>query len=132
LLYLDSNVFVHATINRKDTGDRARLLLGEIQDGKTQASSSALTFDELVWVVKKYRNIEDAIDAGRAFMNMPGLKLVTVNEDLLVSALDLIKRYKLDPRDSIHAASTLSEKAEYIVSTDEHFDRVKEIRRRPI
>ncbi len=132
MLYLDANVFICAALNQEDLGDRARSLLRDVQRGKLHASSSALTFDELVWAVKKNRSLEDAVVAGGAFLDMPGLKIVEVNGDLLALALELIKRYRLDPRDSIHASSTLLEDAEAIVSTDEHFDKVKEIRRRTI
>ena len=132
MLYLDANVFIYAALNREDLGDRARSLLRDVQRGKLRASSSALTFDELVWAVKKNRSLEDAVVAGGAFLDMPGLKIVEVNGELLALALELIKRYRLDPRDSIHASSTLLEDAEAIVSADEHFDKVKEIRRRTI
>ncbi|MEM3381638.1 MAG: type II toxin-antitoxin system VapC family toxin [Candidatus Bathyarchaeia archaeon] len=132
MLYLDANVFIYAALNQEGVGDRARLLLKETQEGKLRASTSALTFDELVWAVRKYRNFEDAVSAGQAFLKMPRLKLVDVNGDILSLALELMTRYRLDPRDSIHAASSLLEKAEVIVSTDEHFDRVKEIQRRNI
>lgn len=131
-LYLDANVFIYAALNLEAIGDRARSLLREIQQGKLPAASSALTFDELVWAVKRYRSLEDAATAGEAFLNMPGLKLVDVNGDLLSLALELIRGYQLDPRDSIHAASAVSENAETIVSTDEHFDKIKELRRRTI
>lgn len=132
VLYLDANVLVYAALNQGDIGKRARLLIREIQQGKLHAASSALTFDELVWAVKRYRSLEDAVTAGEAFLNMPGLKLVGVNGDLLSLALELMKRYKLDPRDSIHAASAISENAEIIISADEDFDRIKEFRRRAI
>ena len=132
MLYLDANVFIYAALDREDIGKRARSLLREVQQGKSQAASSALTFDELVWAVKKYRGIGDAVNAGEAFLNMPGLTLVDVDGELLSSALELIRVYKLDPRDSIHGASAVHENAETIISTDKHFDRVREIRRRTI
>ncbi|MBS7626586.1 hypothetical protein KEJ51_06075 [Candidatus Bathyarchaeota archaeon] len=47
-LYLDANIFVYAALNQKEIGDRARLLLREIQEGKPRAFTSAITFDELV------------------------------------------------------------------------------------
>jgi predicted nucleic acid-binding protein len=94
-----------------------------------EAASSALSFDELVWAVKKHRAPEDSMAAGEAFLNMPGLKLVAVNGDLLASTLGVMRKYRLDPRDSIHVASALAEGAETIVSEDKHFDRVKQIRR---
>ena len=130
--YLDSNVFIYADLNQEDIGDRARSLLREVQDGKQPASTSALTFDELVWTVKKHRDLEQAIIAGEAFLGLSGLDIVQVSGDLLSIALELIRRYQLDPRDSIHAASALLERAEVIVSTDKHFDKVKELKRRAL
>lgn len=92
-----------------------------------------MTFDEVVRAVKKHRSDDDAISAGDAFLRMPGLKVLPVDGDLLLSALELIRRYGLDPRDSIHAASALGVKAEAIVSTDKHFEKLKkEIVRRTI
>ncbi len=132
LLYLDANVFVYATLNREDIGDRARALLRRVQEGKSQAASSTLTFDELVWAVKRHRSIEDAANAGEAFIGMPGLELIEVSGTLISAALELIRRYKFDPRDSIHAACALFRNAEAIISDDEHFDRLREIQRRPI
>lgn len=132
MIYLDANVFIYAALNLEEVGDRARTLLREIQQGKMLAFSSALTFDELVWAVKRHRRLEDAIVAGEAFLSINGLKLVDVNGDLLSLALGLMRKYRLDPRDSIHAASAISENAEMIVSTDKHFDKVKEIRRQVV
>lgn len=132
MLYLDSNVFIHATLNMKEIGERARALLRKVQQGEEAASSSVLTFDELVWAVNKYRSIEDAINAGEAFLNFPNLKLTIVDGELLALALNLIRKYKLDPRDSIHAATAILERAEVIVSTDIHFDKIKEIKRNPL
>ena len=132
MLYLDSNVFLYATLNREEIGNRARNLLKQVQQGKKQACSSALTFDEIVWVVKKYRTQQDAIIAGEAFLNFPNVKLISVTEDLLSFALDLIKKHSLDPRDSIHAASAILNKTEALVSTDEHFDKIRELNRKPL
>lgn len=132
MLYLDSNVFLYAALNNEEIGNKARNLLKKVQLGKERACSSALTFDEMVWVVKKYRSLRDAIIAGEAFLNFPNLKLVTVNGDLLALALSLIRKYSLDQRDSIHAASALSNKVKTIVSTDEHFDKIVELHRKTL
>jgi len=132
VLYLDSNVFIYAALNTEDIGDRARALLRRVEQGEEKASSSALTFDELVWAVKKYRTLDDAIMAGEAFLNFKGLRLVPVDGGLLVLALGLIRNYELDPRDSIHAASATLSKAEAIVSTDERFDKVDGLHRKTL
>ena len=66
-------------------------------------------FDELVRAVKRNRTSDDAIASGEAFLNMPRLKLVDVDGNILARALALMRKYQLDPRDSIHAASALTE-----------------------
>lgn len=132
MIYLDSNVFIYATLNNERIGDAARLLLRRVQSGEVKAASSTLSFDELVWIVKKNRTFEDAIASGEAFLNMPALKLVEVDEELLAGALLVMKKYGLDPRDSIHAASAMQEMADTIISTDRDFDRMKEIKRQEL
>ncbi len=132
MIYIDANVFIFAALNTERMGDAARALLRKVQEGKLEAASSALSFDELVWAVKRSRTADDAITSGHAFLDMPGLKLVNVDSDLLAKSLAVMRGYRLDPRDSIHAASAMKEDAEAIVSTDRHFDRVKEIKRRDI
>jgi predicted nucleic acid-binding protein len=47
-------------------------------------------------------------------------------------ALQLIRECHLAPRDAIHAATAIVEKADFIVSTDTHFDRVKELKRKKL
>ena len=81
---------------------------------------------------QRSRTSEDAIASGEAFLNMPRLRLVDVDGNILARALVLMRKYRLDPRDSIHAASALTEGAELIISTDKHFDKIREIRRRGI
>jgi len=132
VIYLDANVFVVANLNAEDLGDRARSLLEDVQVGKVEAASSALTFDELVWAVKKYRTADDSIKAGEAFLNMPKLKLVAANGDILAMALSVMKEYRLEPRDAIHAATAQNEGAQVIVSFDKHFDRLKQFKRKDV
>jgi len=130
MIYLDSNVFIYASLSLDEAGERARNLLRSVEIGNMEAASSTLSFDEIVWAVKKYRTIGQAIAAGEAFINMPRLILVSVDEKVIRDAVDLIRRYEFDPRDSIHAASAIQCRAEALISSDLHFDRMKELTRR--
>ena len=76
-------------------------------DGSEDAASCAHTFDELVWVVNRYRSREDALAAGAAFLALPSLAIYGMNHDVLFSASSLMRRYPLDPRDAIHASSAI-------------------------
>ena len=132
MLYLDAGVFIYAALNRQSIGTRARSLIQRVADGREEAASCALSVDEVVWVVGKNRSREDALAAGRAFLTVPNLKILPVNQDALLSALTLMRRYELDPRDAIHASTALLNRCTAIVSADAHFDVVVEIPRKMI
>ena len=128
MLYLDSNVFIYATINTKDLGEKARALLQKIQQGEEEAETSALTFDEVFWAIKKHGQ-EAAFEACQALLNLPNLEIAAFDRELALSALQLIKQHHLAPRDAIHAATAILGKADIIVSTDAHFDKIKGLKR---
>ena len=130
--YLDAGVFIYAALNQQSIGRRARSLIQRVSDGKEEAASCTLSLDEVIWVVGKHRSREDAISAGRAFLSIPNLKLLPVNQDVLFSAITLMQRYGLDPRDAIHASTALQNRCTTIISADTHFDSVVEIPRKMI
>ncbi len=132
MLYLDSGVFIYAALSREAIGNRARQVLRKVKDGQEEAGSSALTFDEVVWVVQKHRSRDDALAAGQAFLTLPNLSVFPVGRDSLFAALSLMQKYRFDPRDAIHASLCMLNSCSAIVSADTHFDRLKEIPRKPI
>ena len=132
VLYLDANVFIFAAINTEEDGGKAVALLKRIQQSEEQAITSALTFDEVFWEIKRNRGMEKALETAEAMMNFPNLEIISADKEVVSSALQLIKEYCLAPRDAIHAATAIAEKADYIVSTDPHFDKVKELKRKKL
>ena len=131
VLYLDANIFIYATVNTEELGENARSLLQKIQQGEEKAETSALTFDEVFWAIKKH-NLELAFTACEALLNFPNLEIIPADRQLVFSALQIIRDCHLAPRDAIHAATAIAEKADFIVSTDTHFDRVKELKRKKL
>ena len=131
MIYLDSNVFIYATLNTKEPGEKARSLLQKIQQGDEKAETSALTFDEVFWAIKKL-DFDAALEASQALLNFPNLEIISADRDIALSALQIIKKYHLAPRDAIHAATAIAGKAEAVVSTDADFDEIIELKRRPL
>ncbi len=129
MIYIDSNVFIFAALNNEELGNSAKLILEKVENRSIEASTSSLTFDEVVWIVKKNRSFEDAVSIGEAFLGMEGLHLIDVNQDLLALAISIMKKYKTDPRDSIHAATAITQKADIVISEDSDFDKITEIKR---
>ncbi len=131
VLYLDANVFIYAAVNSKEFGEKSRSLLQRIQQGEEKAETSALTFDEVFWAVKKH-SLDLAFEACEAMLNFPNLEIASVDREVASAALQIIREYRLAPRDAIHAATALLGKAKAFVSTDPHFDKIKELERKPL
>jgi len=129
MIYLDANVFLSAILNREDEGEKARDLLQKLQKAEIVAATSALSFDEVFWIVKKHRGFISALKAAKTLLEIPNLTFLEVNDQTLWSAYNLTEKYKLDPRDAIHIACALDHAIFTIISEDEHFDKVKEIKR---
>jgi predicted nucleic acid-binding protein len=132
VLYLDANIFVFAALNTQEEGSKAVALLRKIQQGEEQAITSALTLDEVYWEVKKNRGMDKALETAEAMLNFPNLEIISADREIISSALQIIRQYHLTPRDAIHASTAIAEKVDTIVSTDADFDKVKELRRKPL
>ena len=132
MIYLDSNIFIFACLSSDELGERSRQLLRSVEQGNTEAATSVLSFDEIVWAVKKYRGVKEAIAAGEAFVNMLGLVLIPADEPVIRLSIDLMKRYSFDPRDANHAASAILCRAESLVSMDSHLDKLEELPRKQV
>ncbi len=70
-----------------------------------------------------------AITNIEAFLAMPNMRFMDVDDGVIWKALELIREYKLLPRDGIHAATAFNAGAERIYSEDGDFDRIKGLKR---
>jgi len=130
MIYLDSNVFLNAILNTEREGEKARNIIQKLQEGQILAATSALSFDEVFWVVKKHRDYDRALKAAKTFLQIPNLIFLDINDEILWSAYNLAEKYRLNPRDVIHLACALNHGIFTIVSEDQDFDKVKEIKRK--
>ena len=130
--YIDSNIFVFSVINKEHIGNLSRKLLEKVQNGETTAATSSLTFDELFWRIKKEKGFEVAVNVTRGFLELSNLFLIEVNENTLWKAHELIIKYNLDPRDSIHAACAILRGIHIFISEDDDFDKIREIERKSL
>jgi hypothetical protein len=130
--YIDSNVFIYPVIYNENTeklAKEAKKILVKIAEGDLEASTSFLTWDEVVWVVRKTIDKKSAVKEGEKFLQFPKLEMLEINKNVILKAQDLIDRYKLRPRDAIHVASALENNIKEIISDDPDLDVVKEITR---
>ena len=133
--YVDSNVFLYSVLYSPDLelkAKRAKEILHKIENKELSAATSTLTWDEVVWVTTKLLGRSGGITLGQKLLGFPNLEFISVDEAIIAQAQSLMDKYKLSPRDSIHVASALSRKATIIISDDEDFDQIKEIKRTPL
>jgi predicted nucleic acid-binding protein len=132
LLYIDSNIFVYPVIYDPDAISEARKskdFLLTIALGKAEACTATITWDEVAWVVRKVFSFELSAEESKKFLSFPNLRLLGVKKSTIIRAQDLVEKYRLTPRDAIHAATALENKITTLVSYDKDFDNMNEIKR---
>lgn len=128
--YLDSNLIIYAILDDTETGEWSRKILERVQNAQMPGCTSILTFDEVYYKVNKVRGIDVAVKNTTAFLSMPNLRFININDIIIWKALELIKEYHILPRDAIHASTALIEGAEIIISQDVDFDKIKGLKRK--
>lgn len=128
--YIDSNIFIAPLIyehSRRATDSKK--ILTAVEKGEFSAYTSTLTWDEVVWVVKRVLGNADSIQAGGKLADYPNLRFVSASEEIIRSAQRLLSEYRVGPRDAIHAASALSKPVNVLLSDDSDLDVIREVKR---
>ena len=132
MIYLDSNVFIYYVISDEKTEEKSLLsknILIKIAEGKLDAATSSVTWDELIWSVKKVVGVDIAKTEGKKFLEFPNLRILNVDASVINEAQKILEKYNLKPRDSMHAACAIKNNMTQIISDDPDFDKVKELER---
>ena len=130
--YIDSNVFIYPilySIEKEPKAKKAKQILQSIEKGELPACTSTLTWDEVVWVVSKVMGKTEGVNQGQKLLGFPNLDFVSVDTNVITKAQNLIEKYNLKPRDSIHIASAIERKMKTIISDDEDVNQVSEVER---
>lgn len=130
--YLDTTVFTYAILYNDDKSHHCKELVKSIAKGNIIGFTSVITWDEVVYTVKKTLGKGISKEEGKKFLNLPNLVILRLDKTVLTKAQELIENYSLDPRDAIHVATALIHGADEIISDDADFDVVKEIKRIPL
>lgn len=124
--YIDANIFIQAILHEDDN---AQKVLYKVIKKEIQGITSILSWDELVFILRKFIDNETAISEGKKFLIFPNLKFVDAKKEIIIKAQNLIEEYNLKPRDAIHAATAFSLNINEIISEDNDFDKIKELTR---
>ncbi len=130
--YVDSNVFIYAIVADEASEKKAlycKKILLKIAEGELNAATSSLTWDEVVWSVRKLLDAKTSMKEGRELLEFPNLRILNVDHKVLGKAQKALERYSLKPRDAIHAACCLENNIGELISDDPDFDAVSGLSR---
>jgi hypothetical protein len=132
--YIDSNIFIYPIlylVEKEPKAKKAKQILLNIEKGELPAYTSTLTWDELVWVVSKTMGKTEGINQGQKLLGFPNLNFINVDLNIVTKAQNLMEKFNLKPRDSIHIASAIEKRIKTIISDDKDLDQCPEIQRIP-
>jgi len=130
-MYADAGLFLVPVLyaNRAPPVLAAARFLESLARGTRKVSTATLTWDEVVYVVRRLLGPEDSIAKGAELLAFPNLTWLRVDLTVLRGAADLYRSLPIRPRDAIHAAAALEAGEPEILSEDRVFDRVSGLRR---
>ncbi|MEK6894026.1 MAG: type II toxin-antitoxin system VapC family toxin [Nanoarchaeota archaeon] len=129
MIYLDTNIFIYAIIDETEIGNKCREIIKNHINEKKDASTSCLTWDEVVYGIRKKIGKENSILQGKNLIETQNLVWLKTEETIIFKAQELMENYSLKPRDAIHAATAINNGIKEIISDDPDFDKVKELKR---
>ena len=129
-IYVDTNVFLNPILY--DTAKvpdalHAQEVLRQVVKGDVEAFTATLTWDELVWVIRKEMGVDVSREKGKEFLAFPRLQLVDVTLKIINKAQDLLEKYSIKPRDAIHLAAAISCNVDKILTLDDDFKGIIEL-----
>lgn len=127
--YIDSNIFIYPILYGDKKANSCKEILLKLARNEIKACTSILSWDEVVFIIKKFRGKEIAAIEGGKLLRMPNLIFLKVDEPIVFRAQEIVSKYHLNPRDAIHAASAISNNCSEIISDDSDFDIIPAIKR---
>jgi len=97
--------------------------------GERTVSTSVLTWDEVVYVIRRLLGPEDSREKAEDLLALPNVTWIPADLAVVREASVLYRDLPIRPRDAIHAASASQAGEREIVSEDRVFDRIPGMRR---
>lgn len=125
--FLDTSVIMYAAGATHEYKESCVKILERIEHQSLEVFTSTEVIQELLYRYAHLHRKEDGIALARSVMSF--VPILPVDEAVIESAIELLQRYDVDPRDTLHAAVALNFGIASIISADQHFDRINEIKR---
>ncbi|MEM2901107.1 MAG: type II toxin-antitoxin system VapC family toxin [Candidatus Bathyarchaeia archaeon] len=126
-VFLDSNFLIY--LNAMTSGERRKFDELFVRLIKDQVFINILVVNEVLYVSRKYGLSYEATLKFLRSIVLPYVEVVSIGEGDLNLVEKYLLKYRLKPSDAMHLATIEKTGANYIVSEDEDFDKVEEVKR---
>ncbi|MDI6688935.1 MAG: type II toxin-antitoxin system VapC family toxin [Actinomycetota bacterium] len=134
--FIDTNIVMYARGKDHPYKEPCAKLILKIADGSFEKEFGLPVTDSEVFqeIIYRYALVGEWTTALQVCKDIYalGLEVLPVGLSEVSKLIELVEKYmkaRIAPRDLIHAAVMLSNGIECIISTDAHFDLIKEVRR---
>ncbi len=127
--FLDTNVFLYAAGAEHPQRSPCQEVLRRVARGEIEATTSSEVVQEILYVLTRRGLRHEALQLARNILKMfPAMLEVGPKE--MDTACDLLEATpQLPPRDAVHAATMLTHRVSTIITVDEHFENLPQLRR---
>ena len=105
--YGDACTFLGWLSGERDKVDKCKGVVKLAEDGDIVIVTSALTLTEVVWIKKHKRLTEDTESTIKRFFEQDFIAVRTVDRVIAEQARQLVWKYNVKPKDSLHVATAL-------------------------
>jgi uncharacterized protein len=127
-MYVDSNIFISAILDKGRIGEDCTKFLEMIAERRILCVSSLLTMDEVLYILRKKTSKDDSIRFSKSYLSMP-IRWIEVDRATIIGMLEAVENHDLRPRDAIHISTMRLQGIDTIISEDTDFDGIEVITR---
>jgi predicted nucleic acid-binding protein len=127
--FIDTNIFLYSIGRDHPLKSPCVHVIQKIREGKTIAIVSTEIVQEILYRFQSIRQLPTGMDLANDVISISSRILPVIERDLIL-ALEILKSHSNMPiRDAFHAATMINNGVKEILSTDPHFDLIREIKR---
>jgi uncharacterized protein len=129
-LYIDANIFLNAILYSPDSNPeaaRAVEFLEKVIHNEVEAHTSWLTWDEVIYIIRRNLGSSVSRKKGQEFLAYPNLIFENVTYEIIRDAQSYLEKYNIKPRDAIHLSTSLKKNITEIITFDDNFKGISEI-----
>ena len=130
LVYLDSSFLISLLVENHPLNKKAQEINKKAVEKDLHPCISILTFDETIFHLQKYQSVSK-----NRFLVSKFIKQITAlpfyyiqpqwNPLVPQEIIDLMKKFRLKPRDAVHLKTMLDNKIKYLLTLDKDFEKQK-------